>query len=89
MTFLLDALNLLSRIVTSRNLKEAFENQRGLPLESFYYGEEGYDKLLKRDTAEIHFEVDVEQQQRVSHVQGPVVAPVVVVPEASANEVSR
>ncbi len=57
---LLDALNLLSGIVTSRNLKEAFENQRGLPLESFYYGEEGYDQLLKLDTAEIHFEVDVE-----------------------------
>jgi predicted ATPase len=57
---LLDALNLLSRMVTSRNLKAAFENQRGLPLESFYYGEEGYDKLLKQDTAEIQFEVDVE-----------------------------
>ena len=57
---LLDGLNLLSRIVTSRNLKEAFENQRGLPLESFYYGGEGYEKLLQQDTAEIHFEVDVE-----------------------------
>lgn len=56
---LLDALNLLSRVVTSRNLKEAFENQRGLPLESFYYGEDGYEKLLKQDTAEIHFEIDV------------------------------
>jgi predicted ATPase len=57
---LLDALNLLSRIVTSRNLKEAFENQRGLPLESFYYGDAGYEKLLGTNTAEIHFEVDVE-----------------------------
>jgi hypothetical protein len=30
---LLDALNMISRIVTRKNLKEAFEGQRGLPLE--------------------------------------------------------
>ena len=36
---ILDALNLISRIVTKRTLKEAFEQHRGLPLESFYYGE--------------------------------------------------
>lgn len=57
---LLDALNLISRIVTSRSLKEAFEQHRGLPLESFYYGQQGFERLLEKDTAEAHFEVDVE-----------------------------
>lgn len=61
---LLDALNLISRIVTSRSLKEAFEQHRGLPLESFYYGEKGYEKFLEEDTAEAHFEVDVELSPR-------------------------
>jgi predicted ATPase len=57
---LLDALNMISRIVTRKNLKEAFEGQRGLPLESFYYGQTGYEKLLENETADAHFEVDVE-----------------------------
>jgi len=57
---LLDALNLLSRMVTQKNLKEAFEKHRGLPLESFYYGEKGYEQLLGMETAEACFEVDVE-----------------------------
>lgn len=57
---ILDALNLISRIVTKRTLKDAFEQHRGLPLESFYYGEKGYEKLLEQETAKAHFEVDVE-----------------------------
>lgn len=57
---LLDSLSLVSRIVTCRNLKDAFEDHRGLPLESFYYGEAGYENLLGQVTAEAHFEVDVE-----------------------------
>ena len=57
---LLDALNLVSRMVTKRTLKEAFDKHRGLPLESFYYGKEGYEKLVEGDTAEAHFEIDVE-----------------------------
>jgi len=57
---LLDALNLISRLVTSKNLKEAFEQHRGLPLESFYYGQKGYEKLLQEETASAEFEVDVE-----------------------------
>jgi predicted ATPase len=57
---LLDALNLVSRIVTSRNLKEAFDQHRGLPLESFYYGEKGYVNLLEQETVEAQFEIDVE-----------------------------
>jgi AAA15 family ATPase/GTPase len=51
---LLDALSLLSRMVTQKNLKEAFEQHRGLPLESFYYGEKGYEQILGMETAEAH-----------------------------------
>ena len=57
---LLDAMNLVSRMVTQRTLKEAFEKHRGLPLESFYYGMDGYEKLIEGDTAEASFEIDVE-----------------------------
>ena len=33
---LLDALGLLSRIVTSRTINDAFDKHRGLPLEAFF-----------------------------------------------------
>jgi predicted ATPase len=56
----LDALYFLSRTVNKKNLKEAFEGHRGLPLESFYYGDEGYEKLLKKSNLQSTFEVDVE-----------------------------
>ena len=56
----LDALYILSRAVNQKNLKDAFEGHRGLPLESFYYGDEGYEKLLKRADITFTFEVDVE-----------------------------
>lgn len=56
----LDALYLLSRMVKSKNLKEAFEGHRGLPLESFYYGDEGYEGLLKKPNLKCCFEVDIE-----------------------------
>jgi len=57
----LDALQLLSRMVTSQTLKEAFEPPyRGKPLESFWFGEGGIEALLKMDSASFSFEVDVE-----------------------------
>ncbi len=56
---LLDALYLISRAVTKKNLNEAFEGHRGLPLESFYYGDDGYEKLLKKSNISLAFEVDV------------------------------
>lgn len=62
---LLDALSLLSGLVTKKNLNKAFEEHRGLPLESFYYSDKGFDKLLETDAAEAHFEVDVELSRRV------------------------
>ena len=56
----LDALYLLSQMVSRKTLKEAFEAHRGLPLESFFYGDVGYDELLKRAKLQFTFEVDVQ-----------------------------
>ncbi len=56
----LDALYFLSRAISQKNLKEAFEGHRGLPLESFYYGDEGYDGNLKKNNLQFAIEVDVE-----------------------------
>ena len=48
----LDALHLLSRIISSRTLKEAFEPPyRGKPLESFSLGQGGIPELVARDSA--------------------------------------
>lgn len=63
----LDALYFLSRAVNKKNLKEAFEGHRGLPLESFYYGDEGYDGMLRKPQLRFTFEVDVEVSQSVKN----------------------
>ena len=57
---LLDAIYLLSRSVTCKTLTEAFEGHRGFPLESFYYGDCGYEKLLEKEYLTLTFEVDVD-----------------------------
>ena len=47
----LDALQLLSRLVTARTLKEAFEPPyRGTALESFTFGPDGIPGQLKKET---------------------------------------
>jgi predicted ATPase len=57
----LDALQLLSRMVASRTLKDAFEPPyRGKPLESFTFGRGGLDSLLGKESASFSIEVDVE-----------------------------
>src|ERR1700747_1392757 len=57
----LDALQLLSRMATSRTLKEAFDPPyRGTALESFSFGPSGIEGLLKKESASFMFEVDVE-----------------------------
>lgn len=56
----LDALYILSRAVSEKNLKEAFDGHRGLPLESFYYGDKGYGSNLEKNSLNCTFEVDVE-----------------------------
>jgi len=62
---LFDALGLLSRAVTSRNLAEAFKSHRGAPLEAFHYGEQGLRGLLKQSTVEFTIEVDVKLSPEV------------------------
>ncbi len=57
----LDALQLLSRMATSRTLKEAFEPPyRGKPLESFTFGPEGIQGLLQKENVSFTMEADVE-----------------------------
>lgn len=58
---LLDALQLLSRIATSRTLREAFEPPyRGKPLESFTMGDGGIEGLLQKETLSFSIEADLE-----------------------------
>ncbi len=57
---LLDAVNLLARMVTSENLEEAFAEHRGSPLEAFTFAVGGMSELLGRGTARFTMEVDVE-----------------------------
>src|SRR6516225_6083793 len=57
----LDALQLLSRMGTCRTLKEAFEPPyRGKPLESFTFGPDGIQGLLKQEQTSFTMEADVE-----------------------------
>lgn len=57
---LFDALYFISRAANRKSLKEAFEGHRGLPLESFFYGDEGYDGILRKPNLQFTLEVDVE-----------------------------
>ncbi len=57
---LLDALQLLSKLVTSRTLKEAFEPPyRGKPLESFTIGQTGIKGLLEQERLSFSIEADL------------------------------
>ena len=63
----LDALQLLSRMATSRTLKDAFEPPyRGKPLESFSFEEDGIKGLLGHDTLSFIMEADVEISETVA-----------------------
>lgn len=57
---LFDALRLLSQIVTSRSLADAFSGHRGDPLEAFDFSEKGIAGLLEKEEARFTIEVDVE-----------------------------
>ena len=58
---LLDALQLLSRMATSRTLREAFEPPyRGKPLESFTMGDGGIEGLLQKERLSFSIEADLE-----------------------------
>ena len=56
----LDALQLLSKLGTSRTLKEAFEPPcRGKPLESFTIGKKGIKGLIEQETLTFSIEADL------------------------------
>lgn len=56
----LDCLQLLSKLATSRTIKEAFEPPyRGKPLESFTFGEQGIKGSLEKERLSFSIEVDV------------------------------
>ena len=56
----LDALQLLSKLATSRTLKDAFEPPyRGKPLESFTIGEQGLRGLVEKDRLVFSIEADL------------------------------
>ena len=65
----LDALHLLSRVATSRTLKEAFDPPyRGHALESFTFGKEGIKSLLEQETVSFSIEVDVRLSPKVVEI---------------------
>lgn len=57
---LFDALHLLSRIVSTPSLVDAFAEHRGDPLEAFTFDEGGLNHLLKKESVSFSIEVDVE-----------------------------
>ena len=59
-----DALRLLSQIVTSRSLADAFSGHRGDPLEAFDFSEKGIEGLLEKEEARFTIEVDVELNEQ-------------------------
>ncbi len=87
---LLDALALLSRMVTSRTLKEAFEGHRGTSLEAFRYDATGIKGLLEREKAQFTIEVDVELSQRVvGEVEGRIHEMRKGLPDVESEETAR
>ncbi len=56
---LLDALGLLSRIVTSPTINAAFDEHRGLPLEAFFCPPGGIEELLRKETLRFSLGADV------------------------------
>lgn len=63
----LDALQLLSKLATSRTLKEAFQPPyRGKPLESVRFGREGLRGLLAQERASFSIEADLRVSDAVA-----------------------
>ena len=64
---LLDAVQLLSRLATSRTLKEAFDPPcRGKPLESFTMGKDGLKGLRKQERLAFSIEADLHISEAVA-----------------------
>jgi len=62
---LFDALNLFSRIVTKKNLKEAFADHRGVPLEVVHYASGGISGLQEQEYHDVSFIGDIELSDAV------------------------
>lgn len=61
----LDALQLLARIATTPNLRNAFAPPyRGTALESFTFGPKGIESLLEQEKVSLSLEVDLELSQK-------------------------
>ncbi len=64
----LDCLQLLSRLATSRTVKEAFDPPyRGKPIESFTFDKDGIKGLLQRERLSFSIEADVRLSDGVVH----------------------
>ena len=61
---LLDALGLLSRMATGPSIAAAYDDHRGLPLESFTMLPGGIEELMERDTLRMSLGADVELSKR-------------------------
>jgi len=62
---LFDALNLFSRLATTKNLKEAFEGHRGVPLEAVHYSTGDIANLSSQEYHVITLSADVELSDAV------------------------
>ena len=68
----LDALQLLSKLGTSRTLKEAFDPPyRGKPLESFTIGDTGIKGLLEQESLSFSIEADLSLSDAVINAGQP------------------
>ena len=61
---LLDALGLLSRMATGPSIAAAYDDHRGLPLESFTMPPGGIEELMTRETLRMSLGADVELSKR-------------------------
>ncbi|MBI5187013.1 MAG: AAA family ATPase [Nitrospinae bacterium] len=62
----LDAMQLLSRIASSKTLKNAFDAPyRGRPIESFSFHENGIEGIISQDSASFTLSVDVELSENI------------------------
>jgi predicted ATPase len=57
---LIDAIQLLSALCTSKNITDAFKHHRGEILESFNYSDVGFDENMKKPILVMTFEIDIE-----------------------------
>ena len=67
---LLDALGLLSGIVTSPTIAAAFDKHRGLPLEAFFVPGGGFEESLRKETLRFTLGADVDlSPETVAHTE--------------------